>query len=241
MTDPAATHILDDAIGNGLRGAHARFAVEPSATDGRPGGVARAARYRPDVAPFASVFHSTSATAWAALRSLAGADAVALFRFPGLDVPDGWVRVDGVGLTQMTDLHVDLDAFGSPGRSRPLRRADVPEMLRLVTLTEPGPFEVDTIDLGGYLGVFDGDELVAMAGRRMSPPGWTEISAVCTDPRYRGRGYARELVLDVLRGIRDDGDRGFLHVAHGNPASVVYESLGFVARREFDATVIRAI
>ncbi len=69
-----------------------------------------------------------------------------------------------------------------------LGAADVPEMLDLVARTRPGPFWPRTRELGTYLGIRDGGRLVAMAGERLRPPGWTEISAVCTDPEVRGRG-----------------------------------------------------
>ena len=36
--------------------------------------------------------------------------------------------------------------------------------------------------------------LVAMAGERLRPPGWTEISAVCTDEEHRGQGLATRLI-----------------------------------------------
>ena len=101
-------------------------------------------------------------------------------------------------------------------------------MLELVALTQPGPFAARTIELGGYVGVRQEGRLVAMAGRRVAPTGWTEISAVCTHPDFRGRGYATRLMLEVLRGIRAEGRRGFLTVLDGNPAARLYESMGFV-------------
>ena len=36
-------------------------------------------------------------------------------------------------------------------------------------------------------------ELVAMAGERMKPDGFTELSGVCTAPGHRGLGYAGAL------------------------------------------------
>ncbi len=48
-----------------------------------------------------------------------------------------------------------------------LTAADVPEMMRLVELTQPGPFAARTILLGSYLGVRTAGQLVAMAGERM--------------------------------------------------------------------------
>jgi hypothetical protein len=71
-----------------------------------------------------------------------------------------------------------------------LGAVDVPEMLDLVARTRPGPFEPETYRLGTYLGVRRAGWLVAMAGERLHPPGYTEISAVCTDPGVRGQGLA---------------------------------------------------
>lgn len=223
-------HLLDDAIDASLRTAHESFALRSG----------EAVRYRDDIAPFAALPPAATDVDWASLRQVVGSSTVVLFMDPGFEPPAGWERVARLRLAQMTDDDVDLEAHRSAGRSRALTPADVPEMLRLTAATEPGPFLKGTIEFGGYRGIFDGDELVAMAGRRMNPPGWTEISAVCTDPRYRGRGYAREILLEVLRGIRDEGNRGFLHVSEGNPARALYESLGFVARRDFEVGVIRA-
>jgi ribosomal protein S18 acetylase RimI-like enzyme len=223
-SDPA---VLDDPIGAGLRDAHAAFALAHGS----------ALRYRADVSPFCSVGPQPTAESWASLRSLVGDGEAVLFREPGFAVPDGWAEVERIRLTQMTDDDVALPEH--PGPFRPLGVADAPAMLRLAEATRPGPFSRGTVELGGYLGVEDGDALVAMAGRRMHPPGFIEISAVCTDPAYRGRGYARDLMLGVLRGIRAEGCRGFLHVAEGNPARAVYERMGFVARRDLDVVVLR--
>ena len=106
-------------------------------------------------------------------------------------------------------------------------------MLALVELTRPGPFAVRTVELGGYVGVYDGDTLVAMAGQRLAPPGFREISAVCTHPDYRGRGLAAGLTSLVARRIVERGEEPFLHHAADNePARRVYEALGFEFRRE---------
>ncbi|WP_245663730.1 GNAT family N-acetyltransferase [Nocardia arthritidis] len=67
---------------------------------------------------------------------------------------------------------------------------------------EPGPYAPRTIEMGNYLGLRADGRLVAMAGERLRPPGWTEISAVCTDAEFRGRGFATRLVRAVGAGIR---------------------------------------
>ncbi|MEV6903391.1 GNAT family N-acetyltransferase [Amycolatopsis sp. NPDC051372] len=75
--------------------------------------------------------------------------------------------------------------------------------------------------------------LVAMAGRRFGPPGWAEVSAVCTHPGHRGQGLSRRLVSEVMAGIRRDGNRPFLHVMHENKiAARIYEQMGFVRRAD---------
>ncbi len=73
--------------------------------------------------------------------------------------------------------------------------------------------------------------LVAMAGERLKVPGYTEVSAVCTHPKHTGKGYARMLMIEIMRGIRDHGETPFLHVRQNNARAVeLYERLGFRTR-----------
>jgi len=87
------------------------------------------------------------------------------------------------------------------------------------------------VELGSYLGIRRGGALVAMAGERLHPPGWTEISAVCTDEAWRGFGFASRLVRTLAAGIRARGETAFLHAVADNPAIGLYEALGFRLRR----------
>jgi ribosomal protein S18 acetylase RimI-like enzyme len=120
---------------------------------------------------------------------------------------------------------------------------DVDDMIELVAATEPGPFAKRTIEMGTYLGVRDGGKLVAMAGERLKPEGWTEISGVCTDASARGKGYAASLVGELLRRIVARGERSFLHVVKGSPSEAValgvYERLGFRTARDMCVNVVR--
>jgi predicted GNAT family acetyltransferase len=85
--------------------------------------------------------------------------------------------------------------------------------------------------MGTYLGIRREGELVAMAGERLHPPGWTEISAVCTDDAHRGQGLGTRLILAVAAGIRARGEIPFLHAAADNTNAIrLYESLGFRLR-----------
>jgi predicted GNAT family acetyltransferase len=72
-----------------------------------------------------------------------------------------------------------------------------------------------------------------MAGERLHPEGWTEISAICTDPAARGQGLASRLIAAVAHGIRERSETPFLHVAASNENAIrLYEATGFVRRRE---------
>jgi predicted GNAT family acetyltransferase len=120
-----------------------------------------------------------------------------------------------------------------------LAEADVPEMLALTKLTEPGPFRDRTIYLGGYCGIREQGRLVAMAGRRTAIPGYKEVSAVCTHPSYRGRGYGAALVCAVSDRIVKDGGLPYLHVRQSNFSAIsLYRRLGFEISRTFYCAVV---
>ena len=122
-----------------------------------------------------------------------------------------------------------------------LGEPDVEQMMDLVRRTEPGPFRSQTWRMGTYLGVRDGDRLVAMAGERLHLDGWTEISAVCTDPDFRARGMAARLVRALGVGIQARGEQAMLHVLAPNVGAVrLYERLGFVVRRPLTFLLVHA-
>jgi ribosomal protein S18 acetylase RimI-like enzyme len=215
-----STHVLDNPVWLSLHGEHAPFAEVRG----------EAARYHPDVAPFAAILDNPTPACWSDLVALfgAGAQLVLVDAPPG--VPESWQllgQTDGVQLVgEAVTTRPDAEAV-------PLGPDDVPAMLRLVDRTKPGPFAPRTIELGRYIGVWIEGELVAMAGERLHPQGWTEISAVCTDERFRGRGLASRLILDIGHGIRARGEIPFLHASAQNTNAIrLYESMGFVLRRK---------
>jgi len=78
-----------------------------------------------------------------------------------------------------------------------------------------------------------------MAGERFNLEGWTEISAVCTKPDYRGRGLASQLVGALVAGIERRSQRAFLHVLSANTGAIrLYEELGFRIRQTATITVV---
>jgi predicted GNAT family acetyltransferase len=120
-----------------------------------------------------------------------------------------------------------------------LGEADAPEMLALATLTEPGPFFEKTHRLGDFVGVKRDGRLVAMAGERMKPDGFTEVSGVCTHPDWRGRGYAGGLMRIVTDRILSRGETPYLHAYAANTCAIaLYQSLGFSVRTPVTFTVL---
>jgi predicted GNAT family acetyltransferase len=214
------SHPLDNASYYSLIGPHARFAL-------RRGDVRR---YQPDVAIFTGMPDDPTDADWRDAAALVGPDV--LVRLSGRErvPPDGWETVSSGEGVQMTGE--DVDSVPDPEAVR-LTAADVPEMLDLVARTKPGPFFTRTIEMGTYLGIRRDGALVAMAGERLHPPGWTEISAVCTDEAWRGHGFATRLMRAVAAVIRDHGDTPFLHAAAVNTGAIdLYEAIGFRLRRK---------
>ena len=220
--------VLDNPVWSALSTTHASFAE----------GNDLAKRYPVDVAPFAAT-RDQSAESYDSLAGLLGPGGTAALPLAATpDLPAGWTTVFKVDSAQMVwngsapqseghDL-VDLDI------------SHVDEMLALVELTKPGPFFRRTPELGTYLGMRESGHLVSMAGERLRPFRHTEISAVCTHPEYRGRGYASSLVSVLIQKIIARDEIPFLHVRRENAGAIrVYERLGFKTRRIITIAVVK--
>jgi ribosomal protein S18 acetylase RimI-like enzyme len=199
-----------------------------------------AARFDPAVSVFAAVGDEPTDESWRALADLVGPDgATVVFRAEAME-PPGWTTMTRLEGLQMLGDSVKGDPFDATDGMVELGPDDVPEMLALIARTEPGPFEVRTIEAGAYFGVRREGRLVAMAGQRLRCAGRIEISAVCTDEDQRGNGLARRAVAAVVAAIRDEGAQPFLQVATGNdPALRLYESMGFETVRPVVAVVLQ--
>ncbi len=228
MATEASFPQLDNPIWHSLTSRHSRFA--------EGGGLAR--RFETEIGPLAGI-KDQKAEAYRALGELLlpGEFAV-LFLDSTPELPAGW----------RLHMHLALDQMVCDGRPSPpdgsfsfekLGADDVPEMLELAALTEPGPFRQQTWELGGFLGIREAGRLAAMAGRRLALPGFVEVSAVCTHPDFRGRGYAAALVAAVAGAIFEQGETPILHVLPTNTGAIrVYESVGFIWRRTLDLAVV---
>lgn len=81
---------------------------------------------------------------------------------------------------------------------------------------------------------------MAMAGERLRFPGHTGISAVCTHPDCRGRGFAGSLISALIQRITGRDETPFLHVRKENVgARRLYEKLGFDTRSTMSIAAVR--
>jgi GNAT superfamily N-acetyltransferase len=219
--------LLDNAIWHSLTTEHRSL--------GRVNG--RAGRYDSDISPFAALVTPT-ASAFGDLSALvAPGEGFGMCTAELIEAPSDWQVMRTRPLEQMvcmTDEHA-LTALSPLA----LGEADLPEMLALTAATEPGPFLPGTIRMGRYFGIrSETGQLIAMAGERLKPPGFIEISAVCTHPDFRGRGHAKGLLRFLMALIFAEGKIPFLHVKAENEALALYRSLGFEVRRTMQLTVI---
>lgn len=226
-SSPTSISALDNPAYTSLTGPHQHLAQQRG----------RALRYPVDVASFVGVPPNPDAKDWADLAALAGPSGLLPIAGDAGNPPRDWEVISHNAGVQMVDDGVDAAPDDEAIR---LTAVDIPEMLALVAATRPGPFFARTIDMGTYLGIRRHGRLVAMAGERLHPPGWTEISAVCTATDYRGRGLATRLVHAVAHQIRERGETPFLHAAASNVHAIaLYESLDFRLRRTTNFITVR--
>jgi len=212
-----------------LTGPHATFAET----------CGNARRYPTAVAPFLGLPDDPTEQDWADAATLLGSGTTAALMRPDLPLPE----------TFKLDRQLDLVQFIAPAtlaapddEAVVLGPDDVPDMLGLVALTDPGPFRSRTIELGTYLGIHRNGELIAMAGTRFALPEHTEISAVCTHPSYRGQGLGSRLIRAVAAHITSTGRHPFLHAGGTNtPAIRLYNTLGFTLTNEMKVTIVEAV
>lgn len=225
---PARDAVLDNPAWSSLRGHHAHLAT----------GNDLVLRFPEDVSPFVGIRSFAVPEVWDAILDVFGHGAEVGISHAEPELPAGWhevFRIPGVQLVQTDRLHARPDE-----EAVELGAADVPEMLDLVARTRPGPFLPRTHLLGRYVGIRRDGRLAAMAGERLHPAGWTEISAVAVDPAHRRQGLASRLVLDVAFGIQQRGDRALLHASASNTGAIdAYEKLGFALRRRVSFGAVR--
>jgi GNAT superfamily N-acetyltransferase len=190
----------------------------------------RAARYPADHAPFIGV-EAADADVGDDLRALIQPGETLLLLGVLPPVPDGFRIEPFADLAQMECTQA-LDVIDGPAviELADAHRADV---LALTARVYPHYFRPRTMELGRYFGIYERGRLAAMAGERLGSDTHQEISAICTDPDYTGRGYARRLTALLSNDNLARGRTPFLHVSHANTrAKAMYQRIGFHLRRD---------
>jgi len=180
-----------------------------------------------DVAPFFAIGSSDTALVPhlpAQLRLTSSAYFVGVLP---AEWPDGWMPGEQSHVIQM--LYAGDTPLWEPAPHVLLGPEHRPLMLALAGAAFPDFFRARSAELGSYLGIFEQGQLISMAGERMALDGLREISAICTHPRFTGRGYAGGLTRALVRRHREQGLHSFLHVsAHNTAARHLYARLGFL-------------
>jgi predicted GNAT family acetyltransferase len=220
--------LLDNPVWNALSTIHSSLAE----------GNEDAKRYQVDVAPLAATRDDSpeSYQSLAKLLGPGGQAALALATVP--ELAHGWTTVRALPNLQMVWNEKLLPQ--AEHRFEDLSSMQIDEMLALTELNNLRRFRRRAPELGSYIGIRESGRLVAMAGEGFRFPGYTEISAVCTHPDYRGRGYASSLVSALVQKITGQGQTPFLQVRKDNANAIrVYEKLGFRTRRDMTFMIVK--
>jgi GNAT superfamily N-acetyltransferase len=224
---PGDLRLLDNVVWHTLATAHARFAIGQGAVR----------RYQRGFSPIVG-FEDQQRPDLTALAGVCEPGEQLYTEGWSGPCPPGWQMTMTSSMFKMIwddGLPPEEDEAGLVS----LTQEHASRALALAELTRPGPFGVRTIELGDYLGIFDGAELIAMAGERFQVEGFREISAVCTRPGYQGRGHARRLMHVLIRRQLRRGETPFLHVVRQNAhAHQLYVRMGFRDYKESAVTVI---
>jgi ribosomal protein S18 acetylase RimI-like enzyme len=195
------------------------------------------ARYRPEFAPFGAAQHYDAQSIAQIIEMVKPGERLAFFTPRKLEIPASVEIIREAPLYQMAAS--TAIARPSDARIGRLGAEDMPDMLKLVELTEPGPFSSRTNELGMFYGIRDEGQLVAMAGERMSAGKYVEVSAVCTHPDWRGKGLGRVMVEQVASAIQQRNGVPILHVFTTNHAAIgLYRELGFRVARTVQLTAM---
>lgn len=215
-------HVLDNPVWTALSGRQKRFNTGDDQL-----------KYFPaDMASFVGLKNWDAADLQILEQRLPGARTFSVPLTKELTLPNCFDVLFQIPLYQMVCTRFKRQVL--PGIAlQKLGKKQLQQMLDLTALTKPGPFYEHTMDFGNYYGIMEGERLLAMTGERMKAKGFTEVSAICTQPDQVGKGYASILLQHACERIFSKGEQPFLHVRQDNPSALhVYKKFGFEIRTE---------
>ena len=196
-----------------------------------------AVRLRRDIGVFAAAADASAESRSALTMLDYSDDGLWLLERDAVVPPPGLIVHHRAPCVQMVAHRLDMRASDIAFDN--LTDADATQMFALARLCEPGPFFEHTNRMGRFIGVRHEGRLIAMAGERLQPEGYTEVSGVCTHPHHRGRGYAAALMRIVAARILARDEVPFLHSYASNAGAIaLYEALGFRNRASIMLTVL---
>ena len=227
-------HILDNMIWNAITTGNKDIAIKNDDVG----------CYLPEIAPFAGMKNFNDPNLKKLYEFIPANRSVAISSLNKMDHDEGrWKLIQPMDITQMV-YEDSVNTFTTKNSQLivPLSDEHVPQMIELTALTRPGPFLQQTIRFKNYFGIFIEGRLAAMTGQRMHPKPYMEVSAVCTHPDFRGLGYAKALMLHVMKIILDNSFTPFLHVLSNNINAIeLYKTIGFRTRKQIFVDVIRRL
>jgi ribosomal protein S18 acetylase RimI-like enzyme len=222
-------HVLDNPVWNALISGNKNLSI----------GNETARYFHREISPFVGIVQHTPAYFDILRQTIPFDEPVAIFSNEKLLNPSPWTiiqQIDGFQMVYLKQLESTVDEL----KIVLLSYEHVPQMLALTKQTNPGPFLSKTIEFGNYQGIFQENELVAMAGQRLHAGTNIEISAVCTHPDFTGKGYARKLIFNQIRNIQRQNETAYLHVRADNTRAInVYQSMGFEIRSEMIIYILK--
>ncbi len=134
--------------------------------------------------------------------------------------------------------HPHQAAAFSSSAVQPLTVGDLPAIHAIFDAAYPGNFfDPRMLETGMYFGVWEGDQLVSVAGIHVYSEayGVAGIGNVTTHPEYRSKGYAKKVMTRLIEALQQKVSHIALHVKADNlPAIKAYQQLGFRIIREYD-------
>jgi predicted GNAT family acetyltransferase len=228
-------NLFANPVWNALRSVHRNLAIPgggnsgltPDATNRADANLGQACRYPADVVPFVAIASPTAAAMSHAASLMAAAESAWI-------IAETYVETTVLRRERTLDcfqmvLPNDVDPPESPARIVPLDESNAGEMVALTDLAFPGFFRRRTCEMGSYFGVrSESGDLIAMGGERLKLDGFSEISAVCTHPSFRGQALGTNIIWELVRLHRRQAVVSFLHVGCANEGAVkLYLRMGF--------------
>lgn len=141
-------------------------------------------------------------------------------------------------LVQPEKLQVELARHADLSEVRSLGHGDLDAIENLYQRSYPGNwFDSRMLDTGMYRGIYQGPELVSIAGIHVYSPTWkvAALGNITTAPEVRGKGLSTLTTAFLCRDLLQSVDLIGLNVKSDNAAALAcYHKLGFAEMGKFE-------